>query len=200
MRTGAIILTVILAASGAAATASVHDATASPRQDQQPTFRAAVNRVAVAVTVRSRKGGKLVSSLKAEDFQLFDSGQPRPITDFRAELSPVSLGLLVDFSGSMDVASKRRAARDNAFHLLSWLRPGIDQAGLYVFDKTLREVQRLAPAPGDILAELDSINRPFGATSLFDAVAETGRVLADQGGARRAVARRRLMKTTCRSR
>ena len=184
MRTGSIILTVILAASGVAVAASAPPAL---MQDQQPTFRAAVNRVAVAVTVRSRKGGKLVSSLKAEDFQLFDSGQARPITDFRTEVTPVSLGLLVDFSGSMDVASKRRAARDNAFHLLSWLRPGIDQAGLYVFDKTLREVQRLAPAPGDILAELDSINRPFGATSLFDAVAETGRVLADQGGARRAV-------------
>jgi Ca-activated chloride channel family protein len=177
-------LTVMLFVAGAATAAS------TPVQVQgaqnPPVFRASIDRVAVAVTVRTKRG-KPVTNLKAGDFQLFDSGQPRQIADFRTEPTPVSVGLLVDFSGSMDVAAKRQAARDNAYHLLSWLRPGVDQAGLYVFDKSLREVQRLAPAPGDILAELDGISRPFGATSLFDAVAETGRVLAEQAGARRAV-------------
>jgi VWFA-related protein len=153
---------------------------------QVPTFRGGVSRVALGVTVRTRQG-KQVTGLKQTDFELIDSGAPRAIGEFRTEESPVSIGLLVDFSGSMDVAAKRAAARENAFHLLSWLKTGVDQAGLYVFDKELREVQGLAPAPGNILSQLDSVKRPFGATSLFDAIAETGRRLRDQGGLRRAV-------------
>ena len=42
-------------------------------QDQRPTFRATVQRVAVAATVRTRQG-KSVTSLTQEDFQLLDSG------------------------------------------------------------------------------------------------------------------------------
>jgi VWFA-related protein len=154
---------------------------------QQPTFKSTVARVAVSAVVKT-KHGKAVTNLKADDFQLFDSGEARPIAEFRTEPSPVSVGLLVDFSGSMDVASRRQAAHDNAFQVLSWLDPGVDQAGLYVFDKQLHELHPVAPAaPADILSELDSFARPFGATSLFDAIAETGRTLANEGGPRRAV-------------
>jgi Ca-activated chloride channel family protein len=159
-------------------------------QGQTPTpaltFRGGVSRVVLGVTVRTKQG-KAVTGLTQSDFQLVDSGEPRRIAEFRTAESPVSLGLLVDFSGSMDVAAKRDAARANAFQLLSSMTPGVDEAGLYVFDKELREVQGLAPVPGDILAQLDSVRRPFGATSLFDAIAETGRRLRDRGGPRRAV-------------
>jgi hypothetical protein len=40
---------------------------------------------------------------------------------------------------------------------------------------------------GDLIAELETIERPFGVTSLFDAIAETGSILARTGGPRRAV-------------
>ncbi len=153
---------------------------------ERPVFRSGVERVVVAATVRTRQG-KPVTNLKATDFQLYDSGELRPFTDFRTEPAPVSLALLADFSGSMDVGARRQATHDNVYQLLSWLTPGSDFAGLYVFDKQLRELQPLAPAPGNILAQLDSANRPFGVTSLFDAIAETGRTLARVGGGRRAV-------------
>lgn len=155
-------------------------------QDSRPVFRAGVDRVTVAATVKTKRG-KPVTNLEAADFQLLDSGETRAISDFRIEPTPVSTALLVDFSGSMGVASRREATRDAAFHLISSLTPGVDQAGLYIFDKELRELQPLAPAPGNILAQLESVARPFGATSLFDAIAETGRMLAKSGGARRAV-------------
>lgn len=156
------------------------------QQPERPTFRAGVDRVTITATVRTREG-RHVSNLDVTDFELIDSGAPRKILEFRTEPSPVSLAFLVDFSGSMDVAARRAAARDNVYHLLAWLKPGEDEAGLYVFDKELRELQPQAPAPGDILAQLDALSRPFGATSLFDAIAETGRTLASRGGARRAV-------------
>lgn len=155
-------------------------------QDARPTFRASVDRVTLSATVRTDKG-RPVTTLTAADFILKDSGQPRAIVEFRTEPTPVSLAFLVDFSGSMGVGSRRAAAREHVHHLVSWLEPGVDRAGLYVFDKGLRALQPLAPAPGAILAHLDGVKQPFGATSLFDAIAETGRSLAEGSGARRAV-------------
>jgi VWFA-related protein len=143
-----------------------------------------VQRVAVAAVVRDRKG-RPVTDLKETDFQLFDGGEPRKIIDFRTETTPVSVALLVDFSGSMDVAVKREAAHEISWHLLSWLK-GKDEVGLFAFDKTLQEIEPFGPAPGNVLKKLEVL-RPFGATSLFDAIAETGRILASQSGPRRAI-------------
>jgi VWFA-related protein len=128
-----------------------------------------------------------VAGLQPSDFTVLDGGVPRPIAEFRRETSPISLGFLADFSGSMDVAARRGVARENVRHLLAWMQPGVDRAALYVFDKQFRELQPLAPAPGDILSQFDRLDRPFGVTSLFDAIAEAGRRLAKDGGARRAV-------------
>jgi Ca-activated chloride channel family protein len=155
-------------------------------QDAPPVFRSNVSRVTLSVTVRTANG-KPVTNLTAADFRLFDSGREQRLADFRREPTPVSLGFLVDFSGSMGVGARRRAARENVHHLLSWLTPGTDRAGLFAFDRQLRVLQPMAPVPGDILAQLDNVERPFGATSLFDAIAETGRILASSSGPRRAV-------------
>jgi VWFA-related protein len=155
-------------------------------QDARPTFRASVERVTIAATVRTKRG-RPVTNLQVSDFQLYDSGSLRAIDEFRGDPAPINLALLVDFSGSMGVGARRQAARDGAAAMLNAMAPGSDQAGLYIFDKQLRELQPLAPAPGNILAQLESAARPFGATSLFDAIAETGRVMAATGGARRAV-------------
>jgi Ca-activated chloride channel family protein len=155
-------------------------------QDARPTFRASVERVTLSATVRT-DSGRPITTLTAADFILKDSGQLRPIVEFRTDPTPVSLAFLVDFSGSMGVAARRTAAREHVHHLVSWLQPGVDRAGLFVFDKTLRALQPLAPAPGAILSHLDGIKQPFGATSLFDAIAETGRTLAQGSGSRRAV-------------
>lgn len=155
-------------------------------QEPRPVFSASVERVTLSVTVRTTRG-RPVADLTAADFILTSSGQPQVITDFRRELSPVSLGFLVDFSGSMAVGARRAAARENIDHMLRLLAPGIDRAGLFAFDRDLTTLQPMAPAPGNILSQLDGVERPFGATSLFDAIAETGQELARGSGTRRAV-------------
>lgn len=180
MKSGVIGM-IVLAMWGSSAAA-----TAGVTQDARPTFRASTELVTVAATVRTRRGRPVVN-LKSTDFQLLDSGQPRVITEFKSEPAPVSVALLVDFSGSMEVGQRRRAARETASHIVNFLKPDVDQAGLFIFDQRLHEVQAIAPAPGGIIEQLESISRPFGATSLFDAIAETGRVLAAAGGQRRAV-------------
>ncbi len=130
-----------------------------------------------------------MTNLQPSDFIVLDSGRPVTITNFHLEPEPISLGFLADFSGSMGVAARRSVAREGLSHLLSLLEPGVDRAGLYVFDRDLRELQPLAPAPGDILAQFDRVNQPFGVTSLFDAIAETGRrMVADVNGRRAVIA------------
>ncbi len=161
-------------------------ATAGVAQDGRPTFRASTDLVTVAATVRTRRGRPVVN-LKAERLPAARHREAAHDHRFQIRAAPVSVALLVDFSGSMEVGERRGAARDTASHIVNFLKPDVDQAGLYVFDQKLREVQALAPAPGDIVAQLESMSRPFGATSLFDAIAETGRVLAGTGGQRRAV-------------
>jgi len=74
----------------------------------RPTFRATVDRVTVAATVRDRRG-RPVTTLTADDFHVFDSGERIKILEFQRDAAPVSLALLADFSGSMDVADKRAA-------------------------------------------------------------------------------------------
>ena len=58
-------------------------------QEPRATFRTAVNRVAVAATVRDKKG-RPVTNLRPDDFELFDGGVSRAIIDFGTEQTPVS--------------------------------------------------------------------------------------------------------------
>jgi VWFA-related protein len=160
---------------------------ASPwAEDQQrPTFRAGVGRVVIRAVARTRQG-RPVTDLTVKDFELLDSGRPRPILEFRADPSPVRLALLADFSGSMDVAAKKAMAIEAIWHLLNWLTAGKDEVSLYAFDRQLRELQAPTPAPGQVLEQLAAM-KPFGETSLFDAIAETGKLVASGGEGRRAV-------------
>jgi len=168
------------------AIAPVTKTVAAQGQDPQSraTFKTSVSRVAVAATVRDRRG-RPVTDLTTKDFELIDGTRPRAIVEFRNEETPVNVALLADFSGSMDVAEKRAAMREVARHLLSWLQP-TDQVGLWAFDQYLDELQPFGPAPGQVLEKLSGV-RPFGKTKLFDAIAESGRRLAAEGGPRRAV-------------
>jgi VWFA-related protein len=156
------------------------------QQEPRPTFRSSVQRVVIAASVRTRRG-RPVTGLTANDFVLRDSGVQKRILEFDSDPAAISVGLLVDFSGSMGVGARRAAAYESAQFLMSELKAGEDRAGLFVFDKYLREAHPLAPAPGDVLARLRAVESPFGVTSLFDAIAETGNIVARTGGPRRAV-------------
>jgi Ca-activated chloride channel family protein len=159
--------------------------TAGRAPQQRPTFKAAVDRVSVAVTVRTKRG-RQVTNLKREDFELYDGGVATPIVDFRRDASPLTVSLLVDFSGSMDVAVKREAAAEISRHLLSWMMPTDDKVGLFTFDRTLQQVYPPSAPSDEVLLKMKSI-KPYGQTSLFDAIAEAGRELAATGASRRAV-------------
>ncbi|MGE3191481.1 MAG: VWA domain-containing protein, partial [Vicinamibacterales bacterium] len=150
-----------------------------------PVFRSGVELVTVSATVRDGRG-RLVTGLSAEDFEVLDAGEPRAISAFRAESAPLSVAILFDVSGSMDVAARMTAARFAAYHLLARLEPGTDEAGLFAFDSRLREVAPFSVDTRALTGALGEVD-PFGATSLHDAVAEAARRVAGRSAPRRAV-------------
>ena len=156
-----------------------------PTQSQQPTFKSGVDLVTVSATVRDSRG-RLVRNLTVKDFEVIDRGQPRAITQFRADQAPVSLAILFDISGSMDVAARFTAAKFAAHHLLSWLEPGRDEAALFAFDSRLREVAPFSVDTRALQGALGEVD-PFGATSLHDAIAEAATRVAQRSAQRRAV-------------
>jgi Ca-activated chloride channel family protein len=77
---------------------------------QQPLFRADTRLVVVHATVRNDRG-ELVTTLNRDAFTVYENGRRQPIALFRRDDIPVSLGLLIDNSGSMrTVRSKVEAA------------------------------------------------------------------------------------------
>ena len=63
-------------------------------------FRSGVELINVTATVTDRTG-RFLPGLTKEDFAVFEDNQPVEITHFSAERTPVSLGIVLDTSGSM---------------------------------------------------------------------------------------------------
>jgi VWFA-related protein len=73
-----------------------------PAQDQAPVFRSDT-RVVICNTTVFDKSGHLVTDLPREDFAVTENGVAQRITSFLREDVPVSLGLIIDNSGSMRI-------------------------------------------------------------------------------------------------
>ena len=149
-------------------------------QPPKPTFRSAVDLVSVAAVVRDKRG-RFARNLRKEDFVVQEAGTQREVIDFRAdENAPVRVALLFDVSGSMRLSSRLDEARQAARHLLSAMRlsDSFDEAAVYSFDMNL---QALQPFTADASAIETAIARvqPYGQTSLYDAIADTSRGVAD---------------------
>ena len=174
--------TVVLAAMLAFAHAS---SMASAQQTAPPiaTFKSSIALVRVSAVVRDHKG-RFVQDLKAHDFEILDGGQPRRITDFRSDLSGVSVALLFDVSGSME--ARLADAREAAGHVLKWLEAERDETAIFTFDTRLEERTPFTTGLSTLPASMSSVV-PFGATSLHDAIAQTAERVGARDGRRRAV-------------
>src|SRR3954464_12255426 len=73
-----------------------------PQSDPQAfKFRTGIELINVNATV-SDESGRFVSGLTKDDFRVLDDEQAQAVTHFSAERVPVSLGIVLDTSGSMD--------------------------------------------------------------------------------------------------
>ena len=77
-------------------------------------FHAETRLVVVDVAVR-RASGEVVTGLDGSAFTIYENGRPQPIALFLGENAPVSVGLVVDNSGSMREARPRVESAALAF-------------------------------------------------------------------------------------
>jgi VWFA-related protein len=109
------------------------------RGQQDTTFSTDVKVVNVLATVRTKKG-EIVTDLNKEDFDLTEDGKPQVIKYFSRETNlPLTLGLLVDTSGSTRKVLPEEHNAASAF-VEKVLREDKDHAFLIHFD---REVELL---------------------------------------------------------
>lgn len=155
------------------------DVSQPPPQAQAapPRFRTSVEMVSVAAVVRDKKG-RFVTDLSKKDFEVVEAGQRRDIVDFRAELNgPVKVAVLVDVSGSMRMAQRTAEARQAADHIFANLT-GKDEAAVFSFDTMLSEVQTFTSDRSKLQTAIGRVEKPYGQTSLYDAIAATARMVA----------------------
>lgn len=178
--TGGVIRVVVFAALAALPARTSAQAPADPGSTgQAPRFKSSVDVVSVAAVVRDRRG-RFVNDLSREDFQVVESGVQRKILDFRAEADgPVKVALLLDISGSMRVGTRAEEARQAARHVFASLR-ATDHAAVFTFDTGLDQVSGFTSDRAQLDAALDTTQKPYGQTSLYDATARIARVVAEE--------------------
>jgi Ca-activated chloride channel family protein len=152
---------------------------------QQPSFKSSAERVTVAVVARDRHG-RPMTGLTASDFEILEDGQRRSIVDFEIGGRAVSIAVLLDTSGSMRLPPKFELSTQVAHVLLASLSDGVDEAGLFTFDKMLHESHPFTKDFERIRVAMQSTHQ-FGSTSLYDAIAETAEQLSSHPGQRAVV-------------
>ena len=139
-----------------------------------PLFRARADVVAVPVTVTD-SSGRFVRGLTSDQFVISDEGTPRAVVQFTAERVPVSLGILLDVSGSMTKDPRVRAADDarwadtrRALELLLTRLGAADEVMFSAFSDKVA----VAPWTRDRAAILRGFDvlQPGGGTALLEAV------------------------------
>ncbi len=146
---------------------------------QAPAIHVNVRLVNVAFTVRDTTG-KLVTNLTKDDFEVLDDGQSQPISFFgRGEDLPLSLGLIVDVSGSQEHFVKAHE-HDLGVFLNRVLSPR-DRAFLICFGNHLRLAADFTASGSELIdglrqlekrdvPEIGQLAYRFGGTAFYDAL------------------------------
>jgi Ca-activated chloride channel family protein len=132
--------------------------TATPATAQEvPVFKSETHLIDSTVSVHDANGG-LVQDLKQEDLAILEDGIPQTIRFFsRAEQLPLSIGLIIDASGSQEKFLKEHE-RDIAEFLRQTLMPE-DKAFAVCFGNHLRLVSDWSSDQAAILAALHSYDK-----------------------------------------
>ncbi|MDQ3441202.1 MAG: VWA domain-containing protein [Planctomycetota bacterium] len=143
-------------------------------------FKTGVELINVTATVTDASG-RFAAGLRKEDFVVYEDDKQVEITHFNSERTPVSLGIVLDGSGSM-AGEKWESARSSIFNFLRSLADPKDEFFLYRFSADPDLVHDWTSNREAVSRSLARIN-PAGGTAMYDAVAEA--VPMAQGGQNR---------------
>ena len=133
-------------------------------------FRTGVELINVTATVTDTRG-RFVPGLEKEDFLVYEDGELQEVTHFSNERVPVSLGIVLDTSGSME-GEKMMAAREALDRFLYDLTDAADELFIFRFSYQPTLVH-------DWTSDRDRLSRamrriqPRGGTALYDAVTDS---------------------------
>ncbi len=136
-----------------------------PRDMPRADMRVDVPLVLIPVHVTTPLGAS-VTTLKQENFRLFEDNVEQAIRAFAKEDAPVSIGLLFDTSGSM--RHKMRKSVDAAAEFIKSANPE-DEFFLIEFNERPKLTVPFTPDADDVYSRLARA-RPSGRTALFDAI------------------------------
>lgn len=140
------------------------------QDDSRFRFRTGVDLVNVTVTVTDRSG-RFVPGLTVRDFTVFEDGVPQPISHFSNERVPVSLGIALDSSGSME-GDKIEAAGAALDRFLGELLGPEDEVFLFRFNDQPVLVEGWTSDLERLRRRLGRLNTR-GGTALYDTVVES---------------------------
>ncbi len=148
------------------------------RKGDQYTMRVMSDEVTLQATVVDQKH-HLVTTLAPANFEIYEDGQVQRITSFRREDIPVSIGIVVDNSGSM--RTKRNAVTKAVVNLVQASNPN-DEVFIVNFNDEPYLDQDFTNKIDLMREALDRVDSK-GGTALYDAVIASADHLAK--GARR---------------
>jgi Ca-activated chloride channel family protein len=137
----------------------------------RPLFSTESDLVVVHATIKDR-GGAYVTGLTRDAFAILEDGRPQAAQLFTGEDAPVTVGLLVDSSGSMQPNRQRVIAAATAFAQAS--HPNDELFALAFNDTVSAALPPTAPFTSDVAVlqgALANTIRAHGRTGLFDAIA-----------------------------
>lgn len=139
-------------------------------------FHALSQEVVLHATVVDQHS-RLVTNLNKNDFTVYEDGQPQVITNFSKEDVPVSIGILVDNSGSM--RDKRQAVNTAALDLVKASNPNDEVFVVNFSDEAIIDTDLTSDISKmqEGLQQIDS----RGGTALYDAVVASADYLAKKG-------------------
>jgi Ca-activated chloride channel family protein len=141
-----------------------------------------VNLVQVDAVVRDRSG-KPMSSLRQEDFRVFEDGVEKEIQFFSRDQQPLAVALVVDRSGS--VAPLMNEVQNAAYQALKLLKSG-DQVCLFSFAGSVELLEELTADRQRVANRIGRINAA-GGTAIVDGISEALRYLDTTAPDRRRV-------------
>src|SRR5581483_3901641 len=111
--------------------------------------------------------GRYVTGLQPEDFELYEDEEPQQLTYFNTgDKEPISMGILIDTSGSMQTKIGR--ARFALRRLIDAIRPR-DEIFLEAFSSQPVLLQDFTDSRL-LLSRAIGMLRPVGGTALYDAM------------------------------
>jgi VWFA-related protein len=132
-------------------------------------FKSGVELINVTATVTD-DDGRFASGLKQDDFKVYEDGVLQDVTHFSSDRVPVSLGIVLDTSGSM-TPDKMAAARSAIDHLIFDLLGEDDELFFEQFAGSAIVRQRWTTDRRAISRAVANVDAS-GGTAMYDAVSE----------------------------